>query len=555
MPRKSDKKKAGAARNENPIGINGVTGGTITDITGQGTAKKLVDVGGMDELYRGILEGVGEDTGREGLLKTPYRAAAAMKFLTRGYTQSLDEILNNAIFEEDNNNMVLLRDIEFYSMCVPSKQLVNAVGGAKPAAAVEAGDRLWTLHEGRVVPTTVTDVTSRKSRQIVEIETEQGTLRVTADHPFATPHGWMEAKDLEGRQVEWTFPRSLCRVRYMPERNYSLGYVVGAVCADGTVSPRCISLVVNSEAFARRFAQHLHEAFNITARLEPVTRPSGFTGRQTPGFRVRIVSSYLAALFRQYLGGDAHHMRQCFPRVVLDSPEVFKGFLDGYIEGDGCRSKYSDGCTVVSGNVPFLQELSTLVGARFTPDVKRSASRLYVADSWFRKHGFQQESHRTDLIESSWVKVKRVTPLEAAGKKPWTVYSFRCEPYPTFLINGHLTHNCEHHMLPFFGKCHVAYIPSGKIVGVSKMARIVDMFARRLQVQERLTNQIADALEEALQPLGVGVVAEGSHLCMVMRGVEKQHSKMTTSAMRGTFLEMPTRMEMMSLIRNGGSGF
>lgn len=112
---------------------------------------------------------------------------------------------------------------------------------------------------------------------------------------------------------------------------------------------------------------------------------------------------------------------------------------------------------------------------------------------------------------------------------------------------------CEHHLLPFFGKCHVAYIPNGKIVGVSKLARIVDMFARRLQVQERMTNQIADAIEDALQPLGVGVVAEGSHLCMQMRGVEKQHSKMTTSAMRGAFQSLPTRMEMMSLIRSNGN--
>ena len=95
----------------------------------------------------------------------------------------------------------------------------------------------------------------------------------------------------------------------------------------------------------------------------------------------------------------------------------------------------------------------------------------------------------------------------------------------------------------------MAYIPDGKIVGVSKIARIVDMFARRLQVQERMCNQIADALEEALQPQGVAVVAEGVHLCMVMRGVEKQHSVMTTSSMRGVFLKLRTRMEMMSLIR------
>jgi GTP cyclohydrolase I len=115
--------------------------------------------------------------------------------------------------------------------------------------------------------------------------------------------------------------------------------------------------------------------------------------------------------------------------------------------------------------------------------------------------------------------------------------------------------NCEHHLVPFFGKCHIAYIPNGKIVGVSKMARIVDMFARRLQVQERMTNQIADAIEEALQPAGVGVIAEGVHLCMIARGVEKQHSKMTTSAMRGAFLDLPTRMELLSIIRNGGNVF
>jgi GTP cyclohydrolase I len=109
---------------------------------------------------------------------------------------------------------------------------------------------------------------------------------------------------------------------------------------------------------------------------------------------------------------------------------------------------------------------------------------------------------------------------------------------------------CEHHLLPFFGKCHIAYLPAGKIVGLSKLARVVEVFARRLQVQERLTTQIARALEEGLAPLGVAVVIEARHLCMMMRGVEKQNSLAVTSCMLGEFKENPkTRSEFIELLK------
>jgi GTP cyclohydrolase I len=110
---------------------------------------------------------------------------------------------------------------------------------------------------------------------------------------------------------------------------------------------------------------------------------------------------------------------------------------------------------------------------------------------------------------------------------------------------------CEHHMIPFFGKAHIAYVPDGKVVGLSKIPRIVDVFARRLQVQERLTHQIAEAINEAIRPQGVGVVMEAQHLCMMMRGVEKQTSVTVTSAMLGAFkTQLQTRNEFLSLVRH-----
>ncbi len=109
---------------------------------------------------------------------------------------------------------------------------------------------------------------------------------------------------------------------------------------------------------------------------------------------------------------------------------------------------------------------------------------------------------------------------------------------------------CEHHMLPFFGKAHIAYVPNGKVIGLSKTARLVDVFSRRLQVQERLTSQVANAIHEAINPQGVAVILEAQHLCMMMRGVEKQHSSTITSAMLGVFkTQLQTRNEFLSLVR------
>ncbi|GAC1696332.1 MAG: GTP cyclohydrolase I FolE [Gemmatimonadaceae bacterium] len=168
-----------------------------------------------------------------------------------------------------------------------------------------------------------------------------------------------------------------------------------------------------------------------------------------------------------------------------------------------------------------------------------------------------EDPQRAGLIDTprrvakSLAWLTRGTGLDAASVIGSAVFD---EPGATSMVmvrDVELYSLCEHHMLPFFGKAHIAYIPDGKIVGLSKLPRIVEVFARRLQVQERLTEQIAGAIEEVLRPKGVGVVIEAYHLCMMMRGVEKQNSKTITSAVRGVFREdARTRDEFLRLAHN-----
>ena len=154
------------------------------------------------------------------------------------------------------------------------------------------------------------------------------------------------------------------------------------------------------------------------------------------------------------------------------------------------------------------------------------------------------------------------TPLRAAKAMKFLTQGYTMEPkeilqnalfdedYNEMVIvkDIELYSLCEHHMLPFFGKAHIAYIPNGKIVGLSKIPRVVDVFSRRLQVQERLTEQVLDCINETLEPIGVGVVIEASHMCMMMRGVQKQNSTTTTSGFRGSFKETDTRNEFLKLV-------
>lgn len=514
----------------------------------------------MERHIYGLLKEIGEDPDREGLKKTPSRVARALTEITAGYRMDIDKILNGAFFRVGYKEMVIVKDISFHSLCVPSKQLVNAVGGAKPARNIRTGDELWTLEKGRLVKTSVESAAMRKTRDIVEISTEKGRFKLTPDHPVMCEGEWKEAGELNpGDKIEWTPPKSLCREQYEATPGYPLGYFLGAVGSDGSVQDgRRIALIVKKRQFAEKFAAMSRQAFpGLKPRIESINVPSGFLKAQIPMSRVRIVSSGIGkkvcrwfSISEQGSGSKTRSFR--FPQVVTSSREMMQGFLDGYSDGDG-YSVNSGGRFIISANKPFLSELGKYLE---TPigDAASTASRVYVSknwdrEGWYGRHGFKKEADFHVPIDSRPVMVTAVRKLPKA-KKPHIIYSFKCSPYPTFLVSGHLTHNCEHHMLPFFGTAHIAYIPDGKIIGLSKIPRLVDAFAKRLQVQERLTVQIADTLFGKLRPKGVGVVVEARHLCMTMRGIKNVSSYAATSSMLGVFQkDNRVREEFLNLIK------
>ncbi len=518
----------------------------------------------IEEGVRLILEGIADDPEREGVRDTPRRVAEMYEEIFSGVgvdPTPVASIVPGANFDE----MIMVKDIPLYSLCVPSKERLDAVGGGKRAAAVRVGQELWTFDEdGTLVTTTVVSIQSRPARHLIEIEVGNRAIRVTPEHPLLTPTGWVEAGRLSvGDKLRWTEPRRLCQVRHPVREGYGLGYFIGAVGADGSVQDgRRISLVVRSRGFAERFANSLENAFGVRRPIEEIQVPSSFLGHDVTMYRVRVVSRRIGALLLYWFGGSKATKRFLFPRVVLRSHEMMQGFLDGYCDGDGYDLKSQPGARViVSSNLTFLEELGRVLGTRPAPVGRQRTGvwRLYVSrywdkEGWHGRPGYKQEDWPLLPVDSEWVEVRRLRPVHAEGKKPYRVYSFQCKPYPTFLVGGIQAHNCEHHLLPFNGKAHVAYIPNkdGRITGLSKIARVVDILSKRPQVQERLTTEIADTIDEALKPRGVFVMIEAEHLCMTMRGVKKPGSLTVTSAVRGLFRsDARTRQEALSHIERG----
>lgn len=521
----------------------------------------------ITELVRHLLAHIGEDPDREGLRETPQRFAEMIESLTAGYRQDPKEIIAGAIFPVTHDQMIVVKDILFYSLCVHGKSRVYTPQGALFAHDVRPGQQLLTLdpqtRELRL--TEVLAVSQTKHRERYHVTFEGGyDLLATGEHPvFVADQGFVPIRKLRsGHTLLGIHPKRTRRPEYPPlSLNYSLGYVLGALASDGSVDGgRRLRLEVNDVSFAKKFATHIHRAFGIEAKVEKIRKPSGFLHHAIEQYRVRICSSFLTDLVTELLGGEMRSKTFRFPEIVRHSYETMQGFLEGYIDGDGYQLRNSQAHIIVSANHAFLTRLAEVLDTS-VGEQRPGIGTVYISPRWFAarrtshgfKRGFQPEP-QTDFWQAAIARTRtrlyQVQSIERqrATLKSFTMYNFECAPYNSYIVNGILVHNCEHHILPFFGKAHVGYIPNGRVIGMSKIPQIVEHFSKKLQLQENFTEEIADFLMEALAPKGVGVVVEGFHLCMAMRELQKD-AQLVTSAVKGIFRRDPrTRAEFMQLI-------
>lgn len=445
------------------------------------------------EYIRGLLDHLGEDPDRPGLVETPDRVIRAWEYWTSGYGVDPASVLK--VFEdgaEGYDTMVFQGAIPIYSTCVIGSTFVETPHGRVPLSRLKSGDWVYTVNPDTMELGLVRCYdprVTRRNAELVSVYTDNDTVICTPDHKFLTVgDGFVEAADLKSNQRLVSLYRNL-----IPNGQ---GYV-------GLLSSR-------------------------------YTRYKG-----------------AIALQKQWHGSCPEH------RFVASTVQ-----LDGKAFDQHTIAHHID-------ETPWNNDPENLELVSTAEHNRRHNRTDKLRDNADRKHGAAEASGRKDVREKRsrslteyWRKVRSgevsrnhaVIGVKALDYKEDTW----CVSVPgthTFFANGIAVHNCEHHLAPFFGVAHIGYIPDKSIVGLSKLSRVADIFARRLQVQERLTTQIADALDQHLKPKAVGVVLRCRHLCIESRGVGKAGTVTYTSALRGQFMnESETRNEFLRFVERSDDG-
>lgn len=454
-----------------------------------------------EALIKQLLATLGEDPRREGLLETPARVMKAWRHWTNGYALEAADVLKT--FEdgaEGTDELVIVRDIQLYSHCVVGSTLVSTPSGPVPIKELKDGDWVYcvddetlNLHLQKCKNPRIT----RRDAPLVRVYADDAAVECTPDHRFLTHNrGWVEAQNLTAGDSLV----SLYKTADDRGRPHLTGFSTHG--AENTV-------MVNGEPLSKQLeARFVADYFGLTEEFLLYGEPS-----------------------RKFPAGVVHHDDECHWNNVPENLQVLS--VAQHNEEHQRTNKLAKSAV--------RKAAAASASARPEVRMKRSAS---VKASWPAPGTPEYEKRIANMKGSKNHRVVRVEFLDYRED----VYCMDVPEFENFFANGVCVHNCEHHMAPFFGKAHVGYIPNKRIVGLSKLARVVDIFAHRLQVQERLTNQIANAIDEVLEPLGVAVVIEATHFCMCSRGVNKQGSTTVTSALRGAIKDKPAaRAEFMAL--------
>lgn len=465
-----------------------------------------------EDICTRLLEFIGEDPSREGLRETPSRFLKAWRHWTSGYQQNPAELLK--VFEdgaEGCDEMIVVKDIPIFSHCVVGSTYVETPKGRIPIKYLNDGDWIYTVDpetkELGVVRCQNPRLT-RKDAELVRVYSDNDTVLCTPDHQFLTHNrGWVQAQNLlAGDSVVSLYRAAGDRDTPYPKligTRYTRWKESGAIKIAGKVG----AVAEHRFVYGKLNSSPIHEKKGRTKLI--------------------------------------HHKDHCRWNNLPDNLEDALTMS----EHNRCHRRFIESNTEGAPYFEKRKAAAANASGREETRRKRAASVKAYRNAIKRDEGAYAERCRktADGIAASGRNHKIIGVENVSWRED--VYCMTVPDTQTFFANGMAVHNCEHHLAAIFGSAHIGYIPNGRILGLSKLARLADMFARRLQVQERLTNQIADALEEHLKPLGVAVVVRARHFCMESRGVEKMGAETLTSAMRGALRENSVaRAEFMGLI-------
>lgn len=502
------------------------------------------------------------------LVRTPDRVANMYKEMLSGYDHVDGEHILTTNFSDPEDfaltsydQMIQVRRIQFWSLCIAGGTMVASPSKRRlKARDVVAGDVLYTLVDGQLAETTVQQVlTSKKREKYVTTLSNGKSIDTSGDHPFLTKRGWIKADELTVEDVvAYIDPRRIHRkVDFKLNRGYSFGYILGALAGDGSLvsdkNGRICRLQVKNETFAKNYYEAFKAVFEVTPSFEKVSHYGQW--HQLEMYRVQTTAIGIIEALEHAFGGIKRWDEVLVPAIIRQSKEEMQGFLDGLYHAEGTLYVKPEGHeqrTITSGNEKFLKAVAELGDFKVCGPYGDS-SEVFMH---YRHNYILQEQIIDDNIKAlpdryNWVQISSIAIIPATMKS-FEMYDFVCEPHHHFLANGIQVHNCEHHLAPFFGHVHIGYLPESKLIGLSKMPRLVDLYARRLQVQERMTQQIMNDIIKYVEPKGAMVVVEAEHSCCQMRGIKTPEADTVTSSCYGAmFTSGAARLEYLTLLTKG----